>query len=425
MGNITHSSVGDELTQAQWEGTADHLISGVSSNVVRTATYVVAASNASTQSKAQADAVTTTNLAADVAVAVALGYKSISLSEGAFPLTSAILLGDDMYLKGQGSVATLLTGNLTSALIKSSDQTVTKARWIIECLGLSNTSKTNSGGVGIDWTNVVASTIRDVSIWYVETGIKCGASGGGTFGYNSLYDVQIYTTVTAISGLSYTRIFGGRINTCTTGVTVNAENSIYGLLVEIFTSVGIDVLGSAWDNVIIAPTLENGGGVGIGVRFQALSLNNHLLGGGYIGLLTPISDLGIENTIIVAEQDNWKTYTPTVTSGAGAITTYTATGQYKFVGDTMFLRQYVLLTDVGTATGIMYVTLPTGYTQRQGAVLDIMALSVLENSITGAVGSGEIQGTADYTIIREYDGTTPFTNNYRWIISGFFRVLYT
>ena len=58
MGTLKHASVGPGLSQAEWEATGTHEIGGVADlNVVRTATKVVAASDALAGSKAMADEV--------------------------------------------------------------------------------------------------------------------------------------------------------------------------------------------------------------------------------------------------------------------------------------------------------------------------------------------------------------------------------
>ena len=56
MGVIQHNSIGSTLAQSDWEGTTTHLIGGAAStNIVRSATYVVAASDAPADIRAQAD----------------------------------------------------------------------------------------------------------------------------------------------------------------------------------------------------------------------------------------------------------------------------------------------------------------------------------------------------------------------------------
>jgi len=52
------------------------------------------------------------------------------------------------------------------------------------------------------------------------------------------------------------------------------------------------------------------------------------------------------------------TFTPTVTSSGGSFTTVSATGIYTLVGRTVLLNGRITITDAGTASGTMSITLP-------------------------------------------------------------------
>jgi hypothetical protein len=52
------------------------------------------------------------------------------------------------------------------------------------------------------------------------------------------------------------------------------------------------------------------------------------------------------------------TYTPTVTASSGAITTYSATGNYTRTGRQVTANIQVTLTNAGTASGALVATLP-------------------------------------------------------------------
>ncbi len=54
----------------------------------------------------------------------------------------------------------------------------------------------------------------------------------------------------------------------------------------------------------------------------------------------------------------WTTYTPTVTPGAGSLTSYTANGWYKQIGKVVFVRVKILITTNGTASSYLIFTLP-------------------------------------------------------------------
>ena len=52
------------------------------------------------------------------------------------------------------------------------------------------------------------------------------------------------------------------------------------------------------------------------------------------------------------------TYTPTVTASTGTLTTVTATGNYTKIGRQVTANMSITLTNIGTASGALYVTLP-------------------------------------------------------------------
>ena len=55
---------------------------------------------------------------------------------------------------------------------------------------------------------------------------------------------------------------------------------------------------------------------------------------------------------------DWTSYTPTITATTGSPTTITPTGGYIRIGKACIYRFRVVVTNVGTATGNMLITLP-------------------------------------------------------------------
>jgi hypothetical protein len=62
--------------------------------------------------------------------------------------------------------------------------------------------------------------------------------------------------------------------------------------------------------------------------------------------------------IVYFAYPQWITYTPTVTSQGGTITSYTASGKFIQIGSIVHFSATVTITNQGTATGFMDVTLP-------------------------------------------------------------------
>jgi hypothetical protein len=111
----------------------------------------------------------------------------------------------------------------------------------------------------------------------------------------------------------------------------------------------------------------------------------------------------------------WTSYTPTVTSQGGSITTYTASGKYLKIDKGLFFIFTVILTNVGTATGNMIITLPF-------TAVGSSAGSVYEYNTTGQSGSVSIAVDASTAITRNYTNSTWFSNGFNLFGSIFYEV---
>ena len=111
----------------------------------------------------------------------------------------------------------------------------------------------------------------------------------------------------------------------------------------------------------------------------------------------------------------WTSYTPTITSQGGSITTYTATGKYLQIDKGMFFIFTVTLSNVGTASGNMIITLPT-------TAVGSSAGSVYEYNTTGKGGPVSIANNASVAISRDSTNTTWFSNGWNLYASIFYEV---
>lgn len=107
---------------------------------------------------------------------------------------------------------------------------------------------------------------------------------------------------------------------------------------------------------------------------------------------------------------SWTAYTPTIFSGAGSITSYTATGTWIKIGNVVQYQMAITVTDNGTGSGAVYALLPA-------------------QSKTNSVGAGRNSGTGDmlsaltipsgtHTQISLYDGTYPVASTQTLYVSG-------
>jgi hypothetical protein len=111
----------------------------------------------------------------------------------------------------------------------------------------------------------------------------------------------------------------------------------------------------------------------------------------------------------------WSTYTPTITTGAGTITTLgTVTGRYKTIGKTMFIEADIAITTNGTAANSVLFSLPGGATV--GAGICIMAGR--EIASTGNMVQGIANASGTTVEVFTYSNAYPGGDGRRIVISG-------
>ena len=114
----------------------------------------------------------------------------------------------------------------------------------------------------------------------------------------------------------------------------------------------------------------------------------------------------LETTAIafaIVANAGWQTYTPTVTSTAGTLTTVTAVGRYITINKITWFGIQVTLTDIGTATGRLRVTLPSTAANTSGQYFvnpsaELATLIVGTSWIASAGTYVEIFGTATFIV---------------------------
>jgi hypothetical protein len=137
--------------------------------IVRTATYVIAASNATALEKAQADVVATgTNDDLLIEAAATAGYYDIHLSSGNFVGGNINFAAYPIKLTGAGRVNTFYTAknSLNGSIISASAPNYNS---VIKDLALDGNGANQSSGKGIDLTNFYATTIDNVRIGECKT----------------------------------------------------------------------------------------------------------------------------------------------------------------------------------------------------------------------------------------------------------------
>ena len=131
-------------------------------------------------------------------------------------------------------------------------------------------------------------------------------------------------------------------------------------------------------------------------------------------IATNTTNIATNTASIAAMQAAWTTYTPTITAQTGTFTTVSAAGAYLPNGKQISFTVTITITTVGTATGAIIMTLPTG-TPKRNAVA-----AVREISATGVAG---IASTDSSTMrISKYDNSTLAASGNVIVVTGIYEI---
>jgi hypothetical protein len=109
------------------------------------------------------------------------------------------------------------------------------------------------------------------------------------------------------------------------------------------------------------------------------------------------------STGLAWNNDAFISYTPTIVSGAGTLTTASVVGKYQRIGKVCIVKIAATITTAGTGSGTIQVSLPfnsanDGNTYAAG--------SFRENNVTGLTGVGRVTPNSTALNISKYDDTT-------------------
>ncbi len=244
----------------------------------RSATYIVAASNAPAHVKAQADEVSSGTLQTDIATGVALGYRSFVLTEGSFVATAPILYPQyNFSLRGQGRSTLITLANNSNCYVLDAEQVVAD-NWGVRISDLridANKANQTSGG---------CIAIKKCQSFYVE---RCD------LGYGKDYDLFCSIANSGFITKNITHSSDGAgiyiegVGVSTSGLVsildnISAQNVGSGIVVEGSCSDVVVNLNQVWLNGIYGIYVHSASGTGV--------VGNLLDGNSQHGIFVLVSD---------------------------------------------------------------------------------------------------------------------------------------
>lgn len=240
-------------------------------------------------------------------------------------------------------------------------------------------------------------------------GVNIRSSGGGSVNgidFNGCHVVINGTDGISVADTGCTNV---RIHDCSI-----AQNTQYGVSI----AANVSEISIQSNRIGASHGLTaNGTGVNIaaGTGNNIQVLNNDLRGNTTNAMVQGATGTSviIDNNLGYAEA--WTTYTPSVTSFAGTITTLgTVSGRYQKIGKTLFIECAIGITTNGTGSSSILLPLPASV----GTAAAITVIGGRENVVTGSMLQGIISAGGSSISITKYDNTYPGGDGRTLVISG-------
>ena len=160
-------------------------------------------------------------------------------------------------------------------------------------------------------------------------------------------------------------------------------------------------------------------GISGGLNLAMNGSQTFCITGGNVGIgnTAPTAKLDVSGNIVMTGVA-WTSFTPTITASTGAFTTVSATGKYYIFGKTCTLNMIVDITTAGTATGVMYATLP--FTSAARVQIGGYGMEV---NATGSMLKGYIPGSSTQLQVTTYANATTIGSGFSNILTVVYEIV--
>lgn len=267
----------------------------------------------------------------------------------------------------------------------------------------------DSGVNGLQMSPTGTGFIRDFSWengWFgSNTTLNLSANASGT---NSIDGVRIVNTsvLTSPFGISVDgatisnfQILGGYVANCTNGINLNniLSGSVTGAKIGPYGALGGNgtglIISGSTDNVVVGNNDLSGNTTAASITTSGLNISF-------------TNNLGFSG---------WRSFTPTVTSGTGAITTLGAvSGSYLLTGKTVQYNVNIAITTNGTGASDLRVTnMPFASVSKNQP-------GAGRNNATGTMAQGYVVSGSTLLVMNKYDNTYPVASGETIMFQGFY-----
>jgi len=240
-------------------------------------------------------------------------HPKILLGVGTYSTNAACQMNDANFIEGVGR-ASVIAGTHAGAVLKGKNVTTAATTNVRRYNGggrdfkITGPGRGTAGGIALDMRGCTMFKWQNLLITDIERAVYHG--DGYSSYYNEYLDVDCSTVIKGYENSTLgneNKVWGGRINDCTTGTQDNdCSGNLYdGVAIEVFTTGHLSSDSAAALYIrYLNSRLENVPTTGTGIDIRALAQDNTYFAPQMTGLATDVSNAGLRTNGTASE--DWR-----------------------------------------------------------------------------------------------------------------------